>query len=152
MIPIHTQCYSKTLLSISTGNQSSSGTIDGYVTHTVGGGASWSTIQGGAGTTAATGGTELLAYIQEGSGSDWIAIYRGPAGFNCASINDSHEVKSATMTGRPNQVPQYQWMQLLLGRQDCLAIQITRSLHTLEAQVLPLTSDGTQPMLLLQRV
>ena len=83
---------------------SSSGTIDGYCSHTEGGGASWSTVQGGAGNTAATGGTELLAYIQEGSGTDWIAIYRGPASFNCASINDSHEVQSATMTAKANRV------------------------------------------------
>jgi hypothetical protein len=83
---------------------SSSGTIDGYCSHTEGGGASWDTIHDGGGNTAATGGTELLAYIQEGSGSNWISIYRGPAGFNCASINDSHEVQSATMTGRPNQI------------------------------------------------
>ena len=83
---------------------SSSGTIDGYATHTAGGGDSWANIQGGAGTTAATGGNELLAYIQEGSGSNWISIYRGPAGFNCASINDTHAASAATMTGRPNQI------------------------------------------------
>jgi hypothetical protein len=81
---------------------SSSGTIDGYCTHTVGGSASWDTIHDGAGTGAATGGTEILAYIQEGS--PWISIYRGPASFNCASIDDTHEVQSATMTGRPNQI------------------------------------------------
>ena len=56
---------------------SSSGTIDGYCAHTVGGGASWDTIHDGGGNSSATGGTELLAYIQEGSGSNWISIYRG---------------------------------------------------------------------------